>query len=102
MEDFETSPAAGSPENPQAEASQTEKAPSADGVSVEEFLPPAEAPPPASLEDAHLTAVLEALVYVAEEPLTLAQIASALQQPPDHIRALLEQRSEERRVGKEL
>jgi segregation and condensation protein B len=38
-----------------------------------------------------LRAVLEAVVYVAEEPLTLAQLAASLQQPAERIRALLDQ-----------
>src|ERR1041385_8226595 len=46
---------------------------------------------PASQEDAQLKAVLEAIVYVAEEPLTLAQIAGALQQPEERIQELLGQ-----------
>ena len=33
-------------------------------------------PEPASLEDAQLRAVLEAMVYVTEEPLTVAQMAA--------------------------
>src|ERR1041385_2791268 len=50
---------------------------------------------PASQEDAQLKAVLEAIVYVAEEPLTLAQIAGALQQPEERIQELLGQLVEE-------
>src|SRR5215469_4454481 len=48
-------------------------------------------PEPASLEDAQLRAVLEAMVYVTEEPLTVAQMAAVLQQPADRVRAALEQ-----------
>jgi segregation and condensation protein B len=59
-------------------------------MTMEELLPPAEAAP-VSLEDAQLTAVLEAIVYVAEEPLALAQLAACLQQPPERIRALMGQ-----------
>ncbi len=54
-------------------------------------LLPAEAEPPVHLEDAQLQAVLEAVVYVAEEPLTLAQLAAAFQQPVERIRGLLQQ-----------
>jgi len=50
-----------------------------------------EAPQREALEDAQLLAVLEACVYVAEEPLTPAQIAAALNQDPERVRALLEQ-----------
>src|SRR5690349_19682514 len=46
---------------------------------------------PVSQEDAQLQAVLEAIVYVAEEPLTLAQIAGALHEPEERIRELLSQ-----------
>ncbi len=35
--------------------------------------------------------MLEAIVYVAEEPLTLAQIAASLQQPAERIKELLDQ-----------
>src|SRR5215813_5362421 len=46
---------------------------------------------PQSHEDAQLKAVLEAIVYVAEEPLTLAQIAAALHEPAERIQMLLDQ-----------
>jgi len=46
---------------------------------------------PQSNEDAQLKAVLEAIVYVAEEPLTLAQISAALHEPAERIQALLDQ-----------
>jgi segregation and condensation protein B len=42
-------------------------------------------PEPVPLEDTQLRAVLEAMVYVAEEPLTIAQMASVLQQPSDSV-----------------
>src|SRR5436189_4235317 len=48
------------------------------------------APAQRSQEDTRLKAVLEAIVYVAEEPLTLAQIAAALQQPAERVRELLD------------
>ena len=47
------------------------------------------------LEDGQLKAVLEAIVYVAEEPLALAQIAAALQEPAERVGALLAQLIEE-------
>jgi segregation and condensation protein B len=59
-------------------------------VPVEELLvPETEAPAAAPMEDVQLMAVLEAVVYVAEEPLTLAQIANAIRQPPEHVDAVL-------------
>jgi segregation and condensation protein B len=47
--------------------------------------------PAPSQEDTQLKAVLEAIIYVSEEPLTLAQIAAALHQPADRIGQLLGQ-----------
>lgn len=44
---------------------------------------------PVSIEDAQLKAMLEAIVYVAEEPVTIAQIAAALDQPAERIGTLL-------------
>ena len=59
-------------------------------TSVEELL--ADAPlVAAEVEDARLRAVLEAIIYVAEEPLTLAQMAAALGEPAERIRKILEQ-----------
>src|SRR5438105_5012970 len=64
-------------------------------ISVDELMASrdeaAAAPAQQSQEDTHLKAVLEAIIYVAEEPLTLAQIAAALQQPAERIRELLDQ-----------
>ena len=57
-------------------------------ISVEELMGSNEEPTEdqtatASQEDTQLKAILEAIVYVAEEPLTLAQIAASLQQLPN-------------------
>ena len=61
-------------------------------VSMEELLSAAEPPPaPAVLEDVQLRAVLEAIIYVSEEPLALTQLAASLQQPAARIRSLLDQ-----------
>ena len=64
-------------------------------VSMEELLASSEPAPedvsPVTVEDSQLRAVLEAIVYVAEEPLTLTQISTALDQPADRVRLLLEQ-----------
>lgn len=85
--EVEAAVAANEPADPAAEAQET--------VSMEELMssaePVAEAEAPVSVEDAQLKAVLEALVYVAEEPLTLAQIAVALQQPAERVRELIGQ-----------
>jgi len=69
------------------------EAPAEPVLSMEELLATAEsepAPPAVPLEDAQLRAVLEAIVYVSEEPLTLAQLAAALQQPAEQIRTLMD------------
>jgi len=61
-------------------------------LSMDELLSAGDpAPPSVPLEDVQLRAVLEAIIYVAEEPLTLAQLSASLQQPAGQIQALLEQ-----------
>jgi segregation and condensation protein B len=101
MEEQETSPQGVSPEPepaPPVEAAgivEEDAAPPAT-LSVDELMatsavPPDDAPAPVSQEDSQLKAILEAIVYVAEEPLTLAQIAASLQQPPERIKELLDQ-----------
>jgi segregation and condensation protein B len=45
--------------------------------------------PQVSPDDARLEAVLEAIVYVTEEPLTVAQLATALSEPPSRIQEVL-------------
>lgn len=44
-----------------------------------------------SMADAQLRAVLEAIIYVTDEPLTLDQIAEATQQPRERVAELLDQ-----------
>jgi segregation and condensation protein B len=83
------------PEPPlEAEPPQSGPEPAA-AVSMEELLgseaASEDAPEPVSQEDAQIKAVLEAIVYVTEEPLTLAQIAAALGEPTERVRTLLEQ-----------
>jgi segregation and condensation protein B len=58
-------------------------------VSMDELLPAAGEMPPVA--DAELRAVIEAIVYVAEEPLTVAQLATALVQPAERVSELLRQ-----------
>jgi segregation and condensation protein B len=58
-------------------------------VSAEELLPAEAAPAPSSATETQIKAVLEAIVYITEEPLTKAQIAAALGQPPELIERLL-------------
>jgi segregation and condensation protein B len=49
----------------------------------------------AEISDAQLQAVVEAVVYVAEEPLTLVQMANALAQPAERVETVLRQLIEE-------
>lgn len=60
-------------------------------ATLEELLPEQPETAPASTEDTRLRAVLEAIVYVAEEPLTLAQLAASLQEPTERVRAVLDE-----------
>jgi segregation and condensation protein B len=61
-------------------------------VAAEDLLPGVEARPDAQeSEDARLKALLEAIVYVTEEPLTLEQIATGLAQPRERLEKLLEE-----------
>ena len=106
MEELEPSPRGASPEpepetQPQVEAAAAEETdqeacPTESTLSVDELMATSEVPfddtpAPVSLEDSQIKALLEAIVYVAEEPLTLAQIAASLQQPPERIKDLLDQ-----------
>jgi segregation and condensation protein B len=83
MEELETPPQSAS-----LEPGETEPQPA---LSMDEWLAPEGAPTPVPVEDAQLKAVLEAIVYVAEEPLTAAQMAAVFQQPLERIQALLGQ-----------
>ena len=60
-------------------------------ISAEDLLPEEEAPAPVSMEDAQLKAVLEAIIYVTDEPLSLDQICAAIEQPRERVVQALEQ-----------
>ena len=64
-------------------------------VTVEELIPAAESEAAAPIEDAAMRAVIEALIYVAEEPLTVAQISNALNQPAERVQELIGRIAEE-------
>ena len=64
-------------------------------VSPEELLPFEPETPSSDAEDARLKAVIEAIIYVTDEPLALDQISAALEQPRDRVTRLLEQLSAE-------
>src|ERR1019366_7454966 len=101
MEDLETIPQGVSPQpelaapedapESSAEDAATEPTLSVDELMGASELPFDDTPAPVSQEDSQIKAILEAIVYVAEEPLTLAQIAASLQQPPERIKDLLDQ-----------
>src|SRR6185503_13201447 len=58
-------------------------------ISAEELLPEVEKVEPSPADEAKIKAVLEAIIYVTEEPLTVAQIAGALGAPQDQVIRLL-------------
>src|SRR5436190_16317561 len=59
-------------------------------VSAEELLPEVKSEAaPQSADETRIKAVLEAIIYVTEEPLTKAQIAAALGAPPEQVEKLL-------------
>src|SRR5437764_4426524 len=61
-------------------------------VDTAELLPGVEPSQDAqATEDARLKAMLEAVVYVTEEPLTLEQIAAGVAQPRERVEKLLEE-----------
>ena len=60
-------------------------------VAADDLLAGVAAPSAASSEDSQLKALLEAIVYITEEPLSLAQIATALAQPRERVQTLLDE-----------
>ncbi|HTQ55968.1 MAG TPA: SMC-Scp complex subunit ScpB [Bryobacteraceae bacterium] len=60
-------------------------------VAAEDLLAGVDAAGPVASEDTQLRALLEAIVYVTEEPLSLAQIAAALAQPRERVQKLLDE-----------
>ena len=82
MEELETQDGAAAPETAQPEEAPAGEQP----VSMDELLAaPAGEVAPVSLADAQLRAVVEAIVYVADEPVTAAQLAAALEQPVERV-----------------
>ncbi|MDP9170447.1 MAG: SMC-Scp complex subunit ScpB, partial [Acidobacteriota bacterium] len=64
-----------------------------ESLTAGELLPEEPEAAPVSLADAQLKAVLEAIVYVTDEPLSLEQICVAIEQPRERVIDLLEQLS---------
>jgi segregation and condensation protein B len=88
MEELETHTGAALPDAEQAPTEETRDP--QQPVSMDELLAaPAADDTPVSLADAQLRAVVEAIVYVAEEPLTAAQVSAALLQPMERVEEAL-------------
>jgi segregation and condensation protein B len=66
------------------------QAPVQESFTPEELLPEEPAAPVTPVEEAELKAVLEAIVYVTDEPLSLDQICTAIEQPRERVIAALE------------
>src|SRR5450631_2092200 len=85
-------PIAPEPAEPASEpAAEPTSDPVQETFSAEELLPDEPAPEAITMEDAKLKAVLEAIIYVTDEPLSLEQICIAIEQPRDRVIDLLEQ-----------
>ena len=80
MEDTQVKPA------PEAEA----EAPAPEEISTEQLFVTGQASPEESASS-HVRAMIEAVVYITDEPLTAAQIAAALEQPVNVVAKLLEE-----------
>src|SRR5690242_11801427 len=73
------------------ESTESQPAESPETVAADELLAVRPGVSEDSTEDARLKALLEAVVYVTEEPLTLDQLANGVGQPRERVHALLEQ-----------
>ncbi len=102
MEELEITGGDSPEQDPQNESAPAEPGPAQPQVVVMEAVPADEllsledacgdsTPSAAAVEDAGLKAVVEALVYVAEDPITVAQVAVSLEQPAERIRLLLDE-----------
>lgn len=63
----------------------------ADALTPEELLPETEQGTLHTVADSKLKAVLEAIIYITDEPLTMDQICSAIEQPRERVVEILEQ-----------
>jgi len=85
MEELELEKGAENPEEVAGEAAPVES------VATDDLFQGLETANPAATEDTQLKALLEAIVYVTDDPLTLLQIATALNQPRERVQALLDE-----------
>src|ERR1051326_1262792 len=68
--------------------SEDNQTPPPEDLSAEEFVVEA---PPGPDEDAQLKAIIEAAIYITDEPLTPAQMAVALAQPAERVNRILDE-----------
>jgi segregation and condensation protein B len=61
----------------------------ADSVNAEDFMAPAEAADES--DRAHMKALLEAVIYITDEPLSPQQIAAAVERPLDQVQPILDE-----------
>ena len=73
------------------ESTESRDSETTDTMTAEELLPASPPVPETSTEDARLKALLEAIVYVTEESLSLEQLASGVGEPRERVQALLDQ-----------
>lgn len=78
-------------EAPAEEAPAEETPVAAEEISADELLLDDGVAPAPPVADAQLKAVLEAIVYITDEPLTLEQISVAIEQPVERVQALLDE-----------
>ena len=64
---------------------------SENATAANENVEPPAPEPPTPEDDARLRAVLEAIVYITDEPLTAQQMAAAISQPIDRVKRLLDE-----------
>ncbi|MBS1829428.1 MAG: SMC-Scp complex subunit ScpB, partial [Acidobacteria bacterium] len=81
----------------EASATQDEEASEPTVMNAEELLGASttDQPTEAAAAEAGMKALVEAVIYVTEEPLTVEQIANALDQPKERVVAMLQQLTEE-------
>jgi segregation and condensation protein B len=78
------------PEAPEESAAETETVPPAEELSAEQILSFTDEPR-ADQSEAHIRAMVEAAIYITEEPLTVQLMAAALEQPEEKIRQYLDE-----------
>lgn len=97
LDELESPAETSQPEKPESEPAASteagaESAPEGNEVvAAEELLASVETPTETSSENAALRAVLEAIVYITEEPLSVTQIATALNQPRERVQQVLDE-----------